>query len=100
MDGRTVVITNHYIEEAEALCDEVGILAKGSLVALDSPENLKAMVGNYIVECVNNEGKLIQEICKTREAAGHTAEVAECGVTRRKSNLEGVFIKLTGERIE
>jgi ABC-2 type transport system ATP-binding protein len=100
MDGRTVVITTHYIEEAEALCDRVGILAKGSLVALDSPENLKATVGNYIVECVNNEGKLVQEICKTRGEAGHAAEVAECGVTIRKSNLEDVFIKLTGERIE
>jgi len=100
IDGRTVVITTHYIEEAEALCDMVGILAKGSLIALDTPDNLKATVGAYIVECVNEEGKLVQEICRTRDEAGGVAEVAECGVTIRKSNLEDVFIKLTGERIE
>src|SRR5208337_3770306 len=41
IEGRTVVITTHYIEEAEALCDRVGVLAKGSLIALDSPTNLK-----------------------------------------------------------
>jgi ABC-2 type transport system ATP-binding protein len=38
--GRTVVLTTHYIEEAEALCDQVGILDEGKLIALDSPRNL------------------------------------------------------------
>ena len=38
--GRTVVLTTHYIEEAEALCDRVGILDEGRLIALDSPRNL------------------------------------------------------------
>jgi ABC-2 type transport system ATP-binding protein len=38
--GRTVVLTTHYIEEAEALCDQVGILDEGRLIALDSPRNL------------------------------------------------------------
>ncbi len=100
IDGRTVVITTHYIEEAEALCDRVGVLSKGSLIALDTPDNLKAMVGEYIVECVNAQGKLVQQMCKTRDEAGSLAGEAECAVTIRKSNLEDVFIKLTGERIE
>jgi ABC-2 type transport system ATP-binding protein len=34
------VLTTHYIEEAEALCDQVGILDEGLLIALDSPRNL------------------------------------------------------------
>jgi len=100
IDGRTVVLTTHYIEEAEALCDRVGILAKGSLIALDTPDNLKAMVGEYIVEFVNGEGKLIQQICRDRDEAHSVARCTDCGVTIRKSNLEDVFIKLTGERIE
>lgn len=100
IDGRTVVITTHYIEEAEALCDRVGILAKGSLIALDRPDSLKSTVGAYIVEFVNGEGKLIQHICKDREEAHSIARCEDCGVTIRKSNLEDVFIKLTGERIE
>jgi ABC-2 type transport system ATP-binding protein len=100
IDGRTVVITTHYIEEAEALCDRVGILAKGSLIALETPENLKAKVGEFIVEFVNGDGKLIQQIYKDREEAHSAAKCKECGVTIRRSNLEDVFIKLTGERIE
>ncbi|HSW63443.1 MAG TPA: ATP-binding cassette domain-containing protein [Dissulfurispiraceae bacterium] len=100
MDGRTVVLTTHYIEEAEALCDRVVIMAKGSLIVLDTPANLLAMVGEYVVEYVNGEGKLIQQICRDREEAHAAAQGRECCVTIRKSNLEDVFIKLTGGRIE
>jgi ABC-2 type transport system ATP-binding protein len=100
IDGRTVVITTHYIEEAESLCDRVGILAKGSLIALDTPENLKANIGQYIVESISAEGKLVQSICHSREQANIVARDADCQVVIRKSNLEDVFIKLTGERIE
>ena len=100
IEGRTVVITTHYIEKAEALCDRVGILDKGSLIALGTPEELEATVGEYIVEFVNDEGKLIQQICKDREEANNLVLCTDCEVTIRKSNLEDVFIKLTGERIE
>ncbi len=100
IEGRTVVLTTHYIEEADALCDRIGILAKGSLIALDTPDNLKAMVGRYVVEFVNAEGKLIQRMHRNREEAHAAARCQDCGVTIRKSNLEDVFIKLTGERIE
>ena len=100
IDGRTVLITTHYIEEAEALCGRVGILSKGSLIALDTPGNLKAQVGEYIVEHVNGEGKMVQQIRKSRDEAHSVARKLENGVTVRKTNLEDVFIKLTGERIE
>jgi ABC-2 type transport system ATP-binding protein len=100
IDGRTVVLTTHYIEEAEALCDSVGILSRGRLIALDSPENLKAIVGEYVVEFINGDGKLIQNVCKTRDDAHEIAKQRGDGVTIRRSNLEDVFIKLTGERIE
>lgn len=100
IDGRTVVITTHYIEEAEVLCDRVGVLSKGKLIALDSPRNLMATVGEYTVEFINNDGKLIQHICRSRDDALEIARGRDDGVTIRKSNLEDVFIKLTGERIE
>ncbi len=38
--GVTVILTTHYLEEAEQMCDRIGILTKGSLVALDSTQNL------------------------------------------------------------
>ncbi len=100
IEGRTVVITTHYIEEAEALCDRVGVLAKGSLIALDSPSGLRTRVGEYVVEFINAEGRLVQHICRTRAEAQEVASGIENGVTIRRSNLEDVFIKLTGERLE
>ncbi len=105
IDGRTVVITTHYIEEAEALCDRVGILSRGKLIALDSPDNLKRSVGEYVVEFINAEGKLVQHIHRDRDAAHADAAAGPNGsvtgsVTVRKTNLEDVFVNLTGERIE
>ena len=38
--GVTVILTTHYLEEAEQMCDRIGILNKGNLVALDSTKNL------------------------------------------------------------
>jgi ABC-2 type transport system ATP-binding protein len=100
IEGRTIVLTTHYIEEAEALCGRVGILAKGRLIALDTPENLKAIVGEYVVEFISPEGRLQQQICRNPEEAHALAKQGQDGVTIRRTNLEDVFIKLTGERIE
>jgi ABC-2 type transport system ATP-binding protein len=38
--GVTIILTTHYLEEAEEMCDRIGILNKGNLVALDSTKNL------------------------------------------------------------
>jgi ABC-2 type transport system ATP-binding protein len=38
--GRTVILTTHYMEEAEELCDRVGIIDHGKLIALGSPKDL------------------------------------------------------------
>lgn len=43
--GTTVIITTHYMEEAEALCDRVGIIQDGRLLALDTVENLRVSCG-------------------------------------------------------
>lgn len=99
VQGRTILLTTHYIEEAEILCDRVGILSRGRLIALDTPENLKAMVGEYVVEFPREDGSIEWVICKDREEAHRVAMGMNNSVTIRKSNLEDVFIKLTGERI-
>jgi len=41
-EGKTILLTTHYMEEAEELCDEVGIIDHGKLIALGSPSDLKA----------------------------------------------------------
>jgi ABC-2 type transport system ATP-binding protein len=44
-DGTTIVLTTHYMDEAEALCDRVGVMHHGRLVALGTPDDLKAAIG-------------------------------------------------------
>lgn len=98
--GGTVLLTTHYIEEADALCDRVGVLLRGKLIALDTPTALKKMVGPYVVDRIDDHGHLIQHIARSREEAHEVARALENGCTVRRTNLEDVFVKLTGERIE
>jgi ABC-2 type transport system ATP-binding protein len=52
-EGVTVFLTTHYIEEADQLCDKVAMINRGKIVALDSPEALKASVtGTRVVEVI------------------------------------------------
>ena len=99
-EGRTVLLTTHYIEEAEALCDRVGILSHGRLIALGTPAELKRDVGEFVVEFMDKDGRLLSEICHSKEEAYEFAKKRNDGVMIRKSNLEDVFVKLTGERIK
>jgi ABC-2 type transport system ATP-binding protein len=67
--GHTVVLTTHYMEEAEELCDRVAIMDRGQIIALDTPDRLvDALIGR-----------------------GFTKDRVE-----RLANLEDVFIDLTG----
>ena len=45
LDGKTIFLTTHFMEEAERLCDRVAILDHGKIVALDTPANLVASLG-------------------------------------------------------
>jgi ABC-2 type transport system ATP-binding protein len=116
----TVVLTTHYMEEAEQVCDRVGIIDHGRIIALNSPEALKESMGGdmvvikvkepplekiralpYVSEVKENEGAL--EII-TKEAHLHLAKIlsmikdVEC-VEVRVPTLSDVFIKLTGRDI-
>ena len=97
-EGITVLLTTHYIEEAEILCDRVGILNRGRLIALDTPLALKARAGGYTVESIKN-GRRHYEYVPDREEAQRRAEADPQGVIVRRVNLEDVFIKLTGESL-
>ena len=45
VDGQTILLTTHYMEEADQLCDRVAIIDQGRIVALDTPAGLKRSVG-------------------------------------------------------
>jgi ABC-2 type transport system ATP-binding protein len=96
--GITIILTTHYIEEAEMLCDRVGILNRGRLIALDTPKALVAKVGGYVVETLNN-GRRDYLLMGDKEAAYARAQTEPSGVIIRQANLEDVFIRLTGERL-
>ena len=98
VQGTTILLTTHYIEEAEMLCHRVGILSHGELVALDTPAALKAEVGKWAVELLN-ETKVRYELFNSKEDAYRFAEPFKGKALIRESNLEDVFIRLTGERI-
>jgi len=53
--GVTIILTTHYLAEAEEMCDRIGILNKGNLVALDSTINLLKRIQTKIVTFVVNE---------------------------------------------
>src|SRR5207237_2978172 len=50
--GKTVLITTNYLEEANTLCDRLAILDHGKLVALDSPANLRRRYGDTVLDLV------------------------------------------------
>jgi ABC-2 type transport system ATP-binding protein len=101
-EGTTVFLTTHYIEEAEALCDRVGIVHHGRLIALGSPEDLRQKVGSVTVETLAN-GKVSQfKYFSDREAANLYVQSLPADVRTviiRESNLEDVFVELTGEKV-
>jgi len=45
----TIILTTHYMEEADLLCDRIGVIDKGRIVALDTPAKLKASLGGDII---------------------------------------------------
>ncbi len=97
-DGLTVLLTTHYIEEAEVLCDRVGLIDEGRLIQLDCPKSLIEGVGKYTVEYYEN-GTTKSEFFQKKEEAASFADTLTGSINIRPSNLEDVFIKLTNKRV-
>lgn len=70
--GTTIILTTHYMEEAEQLCDRVAIMEKGKIIALDTPKHL-------VEKLIKRGFKKTQEI--------------------QQANLEDVFLDLTGHQL-
>ncbi len=116
----TVVLTTHYMEEAQAMCDRIGIIDAGRIIALDTPSNMVDSLGGDIVAVIAPDLPLdkIQALpyvsaVKAVEGATeitmksahlHVAELLSmipnvASVEMRKPTLNDVFIKLTGRDI-
>ncbi len=96
----TIFLTTHYMEEAERLCHRVGILHSGRQIALDTPSGLKQKIGIVAVE-IYRDGETERLFFNSREdARQYVAEVcSKCDLSIRETNLEDVFIELTGRKL-
>ncbi len=97
--GLTVLLTTHYIEEAETLCERIGLINEGKLIELDSPRALIDRMGAFIVENFEN-GSTHSSCFSDREEAGQYASKLMGTVNIRPTNLEDVFLKMTNRKVE
>ncbi len=123
----TVVLTTHYMEEADNLCKRVAIIDNGRIVALDSPENLKDLISADIINLAvleghddllqalepqgwirsiqtsNGEVQLHVDHAQARMpeimAIAYRHDVAIASVSMHEPTLEDVFLKFTGRKI-
>jgi ABC-2 type transport system ATP-binding protein len=103
LDGTTIFLTTHYIEEAEALCQRVGIIHRGSLIALGKPLELRQKLGLVTVETLVNNKETRYQYFADRETAKSYVQSLPPDVKTiiiRESNLEDVFVEQTGQKVE
>ncbi len=124
-EGVTVVLTTHYMEEAEYLCDRVGIIDQGKIIVLDSPRKLMDLIGSDLVTLelnTPNAASIFENLDFVTDVQAHNGFVTlkmeradlriptlmeharESGleiksVNMRKPSLEDVFLHFTGRRI-
>jgi ABC-2 type transport system ATP-binding protein len=126
--GMTIFLTTQYLEEADALADRVGIIAKGKIVAEGTPRDLKRSVGSDVIIVKGHPGdgertkKVLESVDGIRsiELAGDEVVISAAngakaitpvavalseagivveGLTLRTPTLDDVFLHVTGERM-
>lgn len=101
--GLTVLYTTHYMEEAQRLCDRVGVIDHGRLLAVGPVESLLASHGGKSVITIEREGGAPDERFESTDPAHDIAPVLARGGVRGvridRPNLETVFLALTGRSL-
>ncbi len=123
--GITIILTTHYMDEADRLCDRIAIIDRGVISALDTPENLKKMVGEDLVTVISPDADRIAEeitapwivgfyhhggqvTIRLRSAEEHILELIRMmgrdgytisSISIKKPTLEDVFLHYTGRSI-
>jgi ABC-2 type transport system ATP-binding protein len=122
----TLLVTTHYLDEAERLCDRIAIMHEGRIVALDGPAALCASLGAEIVELrVDGDGRAALAELRERGIAGDDAfavgstltvplaerrataaraaieqlELPLTSLSTRRPSLDDVYLRLTGGRL-
>jgi ABC-2 type transport system ATP-binding protein len=102
--GTTILLTTHYMEEAQQLADRVVVIARGRVIAEGTPDSLSAGDDATAIVSYRSGGELIrfQTSTPTRDLAPLVAEAAERGeelegLTVTRPSLEDVYLQLTAE---
>jgi len=115
----TIILTTHYMEEADILCDRIGIIDKGRIVALDTPSKLKAGLGGDIIriktrdsidkvrqfefvrKVEQSDGFLVLSVDNAKRALPVLLQAIEAESAEFSSpTLNDVFIQITGRNIK
>ena len=76
VDGQTILLTTHYMEEADQLCNRVAIIDNGKVMALDTPARLKVSTGIDTMVTVSAEGDLEQLAARLRDGIEGATEAS------------------------
>ncbi len=118
--GKTILLTTHFMDEAERLCDEITVIDHGKVIAKGSPRDLIAtLIEPDVLEIYGEEAagwghEHAKKLCDRHEQAGETLfcytrkpapaldvlkEQTALRYLHRPANLEDVFLKLTGREL-
>ena len=96
--GVTVLLTTHYIEEAEFLCQRVGFLDRGRLLTEGEPRAMIEALGELAVDTAAADGTRTW-FFRSRDEALAFLRRASDGANVRRTNLEDLFLQHTGRRV-
>ena len=96
-DGQTILLTTHYMEEADQLCDRLAIIDHGRMLALDTPEKLKRSVGADTIVTITTGGSTSGGTADL-ETFSSRLMVTIAGATSVATNATGVILEVQGAR--
>ena len=97
-NSMTIVLTTHYIEEAEALCARVTLINRGRLQKLDSPVHLIEELGPFAVDETGADG-LVSKYFHERDEAIACLSKSGSQASLRRTTLEDVFVDVAGRKL-
>lgn len=97
--GMTVLLTTHYIDEAQALCGRIALIDRGAVVRLATPDELISQLGAVAVDEFDGEHTK-STFFATREAALEFASRLKNRFVLRATTLEDVFLHVVGRELE
>lgn len=102
-EGVTILLTTHYLDEAEELADRVAVISRGQVIACDTPANLGGRQHGQAVVSWRSDGTTHTEHTDTptalvrRLAAAHDGEIPELAIAR--PSLEDVYLAMIGHEL-